>query len=130
MAMAALGYIMMGSMIVAPGITAGIHVDDIRSSINTAKQKQTEMRNKWEQVFQAKGKLDQQLKSDIVKLFTEINNNIKDAQKSHIEFQNTNKKIQYIGVTMVMFTFFLLLMKHYDLFDTINEIILSPFMKK
>jgi hypothetical protein len=116
MAFAVFGYIMMASMIISPGVTAGIHCDDIRKAIDTAQQHKDDLENKWKQVFTAQGKLDKNLKIDIVNSFEAINDSITSANAIHTQFQQANAQIQMIGIMMVMLTFFLLLMKHYDLF--------------
>jgi len=128
--MAIFGHVMLASMIISPGVSAGMNAQKMRESIEAAKKHQEELEGKWSQIFTAQGKLDQKLKSDIVELFNKINSSIEEANSQHLEFQQQNKTIQYIGISMVMFTFFLLLMKHYDLFDMITEIIVSPFTNK
>jgi hypothetical protein len=56
-----------------------------------------------------------------------INQTIAKTNQSHKKFQATNKQIQYVGVIMIIFIFFLLLLKQYDLYDSLNDIILHPF---
>lgn len=114
-------------MIVSPGISAGRHMDDIRKNIDKAQANYDDLDTKWKAVFTAQGALNQKSKDDIVSTFDAINVSIDAANKSHKQFKDTNKQIQYIGVMMVFFVFFLLLLKQFDLFDTINNFLLYPF---
>ena len=125
--MAYFGYAMLTAMVLSPAITTTVKIDDINKSIDKAQTNYDDLKSKWQEVFKKQGELDQEMKTDIVNTFNLINDNIDQANKSHKIFQDENLKIQYVGVMIVFFTFFLLLMKHYDLFDTINEILLFPF---
>jgi len=125
--MGTLTVLMLGGGVLSPAISSAKNMGDINNSIDRAQSNYNDLESKWQDVFKKQGKLTTEMSDDIVNTFAQINANIDQANKSHAEFQDQNRTIQYIGIMMVFFIFFLLLLKQYDLFDTINDILLYPF---
>lgn len=118
---------MMLAMIVSPGIQAGVNMNDLRKSIDDANTNFDDLDNKWKAVLKRQAVLDLNMKNAIISTFTNINDNISKANMTHQLIKEQCKKIQYLGIIMILFIFILLLLKHFDLFDTISSIISYPF---
>ena len=121
-----LGYAMLAAMIVSPGVQAGVHMDDLRKSIDEANTNYNDLDTKWKSVFFKQAVLDQKMKEDIITTFTNINDSITNANVNHQAVKDQCKYIQQLGIVMILFVFILLLLKHFELFDTLNSIILYP----
>jgi hypothetical protein len=121
-----LGPLMLFSMIVSPGVQAGVHMDDLRKSIDDANTNYNDLDTKWKSVFKKQAVLDQKMKDDIITTFTNINDSISKANVNHQAVKDQCKYIQQLGIVMILFVFILLLLKYFDLFETLNSIILYP----
>lgn len=130
--MAVLGITMMAAMIISPAVQAGVNMSKIRGEISGAQDNLNTLKSKWATVMTQEGELAGTIQTEISTLFTEIQNSTSNANIIHQEFRNQTKQIQLIGISLIFFIFILLLLKHYDLFDTIDSIILYPisFYKK
>ena len=127
-----LGITMMTAMIISPAVQAGVNMSKIRGEISGAQDNLNTLKSKWATVMTQEGELAGTIQTEISTLFTEIQNSTSNANIIHQEFRNQTKQIQLIGISLIFFIFILLLLKHYDLFDTIDSIILYPisFYKK
>lgn len=130
--MGVMGALMMLSMIVSPGVQAGIHMKDLRQSIDDANANYDDLDKKWNAVLKKQAELGPEMKTSITNTFTNINDSISKANESHDLIKGQCKQIQYLGIMMILFIFILLLLKHFDLFDTLSSIITYPvtFYKK
>ena len=124
--MAYAGYAMLAAMIISPGVQAGVNMNNLRKSIDDANTNYNDLDTKWKSVFKKQAVLDQKMKDDIITTFTNINDSISKANVSHQAVKDQCKYIQQLGIIMILFVFILLLLKHFDLFDTLNSIILYP----
>jgi hypothetical protein len=125
--MAYAGYAMLAAMIISPGVQAGVNMNNLRKSIDDANTNYNDLDTKWKAVFNKQAVLDQKMKDDIITTFTNINDSISKANVSHQAVKDQCKYIQQLGIIMILFVFILLLLKHFDLFDTLNSIVLYPF---
>jgi hypothetical protein len=128
--MAFLGYAMMAGMVVSPGVNCQISLTDIKAQTEKAKDHYDSLEKQWNAVFQQETVLNDKITGDILDQFDKMNTCIAQANQSHRAFVNSTKQVQYMGIIMVTFIFFLLLMRELDMFDTIQDIIMSPFRSK
>ena len=116
-AMTVLSVIMLGGMIVSPGIECQLKLDDINKAIDQAKKDKDDLQKQWQSVFDEEAEITQQIQDDIVNKFDKINQNIAKANISHRQFKESNKMIQYVGIIFICLISTLLLLKQFDLFD-------------
>lgn len=128
--MAFLGYAMMAGMVIAPGANCQVSLDKIKDQTKQAKEHYDSLEKQWNAVFQQETALNDKITNDILDQFEKMNTCIAQANQSHRDFVNTTKRIQYMGIIMVTFIFFLLLMRQLDMFETIKDILMSPFRSK
>ena len=124
--MAYAGYAMLAAMIISPGVQAGVNMNNLRKSIDDANTNYNDLDTKWKSVFMKQSVLDQKMKDDIINTFNAINDSISKANVDHQAFKDQCKYIRQLGIIMILFVFILLLLKHFELFDTLNSIILYP----
>ena len=112
-------------MIMGPIISSGVesvaHLDDVKKAVVDAQNQYDDLHKRWENVFASQAKIDQDIKDDITKSFTNINDSITRANMSRKLIQEQCKKIQYIGIIAILIIFILLLMKHFDLFNLFDK---------
>jgi hypothetical protein len=96
-----LGPLMLFSMIVSPGVQAGVHMDDLRKSIDDANTNYNDLDTKWKSVFKKQAVLDQKMKDDIITTFTNINDSISKANVNHQAVKDQCKYIQQLGIVMI-----------------------------
>lgn len=125
--MGVMGILMMASMIISPGIQAQVNISKLKEEINKANANYDDLKTKWDNVLQKQSEINQDVKNDIVNTFNNINDSILKANTSHNIIKDQCKQIQYIGILFILFIFILLLLKHFDLFDTLFSIISYPF---
>ena len=124
---ALLGFFMILGGIVSPGISSAVSLDDTKKQVDQLQNQYDDLENQWNNVFKQQSQIKQEIIDDITNKLDSINQTIAQTNQSHKQFQQQNQQIQFIGVTLIVFIFFLLLLKQYDLYDSINDFILSPF---
>jgi len=117
-----LGGAMIAAMIISPGVQSQINMDKIRENIDSAQKNYDDLKTKWQQVFTAEGKFDEKLKQDIVDTFNSMNDSIRKSNANHSLFKEKNQQIQYVGIMVIVFVFFLLIAKQYDLFQLFSKV--------
>ena len=131
--MAVAGGLMMLGAIVSPAVETQINLKSIQDQVKTAQSNYDDLEKKWNNVFKVQGQLSDQITQGIKDNMNAISQSVAQVNVQHAQYKKSYAQIQNLGIGMICFIFILLLMKQYDLFDTLNEIMLSPityFTKK
>jgi len=127
------GVLMMLGAIVSPAVETQINLKSIQDQVKTAQSNYDDLEKKWNNVFKVQAQLSDQITQEIKDNMNAISKSVAQVNVQHAQYKNSYKQIQNIGIAMICFIFILLLMKQYDLFDTLNQIMLAPitfFTKK
>ena len=131
--MCVVGVGMMLAAIVSPAVETQLNLTKIKDQVKKAQSNCDDLEQKWKDVFKTQADLSNQIQDQIISDMTAISQSVAQVNTQHAQYKKSYKQIQSIGISMICFIFILLLMKQYDLFDTLNEIMLSPityFTKK
>jgi len=124
---AALGIFMILGGIISPGISSALSLDNTKKQVDQLQIQYDDLETQWKGVFDQQAEINQEIINGITDKLDSINQTIAQTNQNHKQFQQQNQQIQFIGVTLIVFIFFLLLLKQYELYDSINDFILSPF---
>jgi DNA repair exonuclease SbcCD ATPase subunit len=119
--------------IVSPAVETQINLKNIQDQVKKAQSNCDDLEQKWKDVFKTQAELSSQIQDQIISNMTAISQSVAQVNVEHDQYKKSYAQIQNLGIGMICFIFILLLMKQYDLFDTLNEIMLSPityFTKK
>ena len=131
--MGVMGGLMMLGAIVSPAVETQINLKNIQDQVKKAQSNCDDLEQKWKDVFKTQAELSSQIQDQIISNMTAISQSVAQVNVEHDQYKKSYAQIQNLGIGMICFIFILLLMKQYDLFDTLNEIMLSPityFTKK
>mgnify|MGYP003704737409 CR=1 FL=1 len=131
--MGVMGGLMMLGAIVSPAVETQLNLKNIQDQVKTAQSNYDDLEQKWKDVFKTQAELSSQIQDQIISNMNAISQSVAQVNVQHAQYKKSYKQIQNLGIGMICFIFILLLMKQYDLFDTLNEIMLSPityFTKK
>lgn len=121
-----LGFAMIFGAIASPGISSAMSINKTKEQVNKLQTQYDDLEKQWDDIFKQDAEINNDITNSISNQLDTINQTMAQTLISHKNFQEQNQKIQYFGVIFIVFVFFLLLLKQYDLYD----FIFSPFSKK
>lgn len=124
--------ILLGGMalgILIGGVNADKQIEQINESVETMTNKIDNYKGKWKEILTDQTKIN-------VDITTNLNQTAEDITKASIKLglqknihQTKFRKIQIFGISFILFTIFLLILKYFGFENIINDIVLWPIRK-
>jgi t-SNARE complex subunit (syntaxin) len=124
--------ILLGGMalgILIGGVNADKQIEQINESVETMTNKINNYKDKWKQILIDQSKINAEISTDLNNTAEEITAaSIKLGLQKNIH-QTKFRKIQIFGISFILFTIFLLILKYFGFENIINDIVLWPIRK-
>ena len=118
--MEVIGGILMIGMLIGIGtneIDTQIKLSDMKKNVSDAKDKLNSIKDRWKALMKQQIVTDEDINKEILTKYDEINQLVGATNVSRKNFTEAKKRIEYTGIIIVISVFFMLLAKHYDIYN-------------